>query len=163
MLNPFRSHALQHTRLLCPPLSPRVCSKSCPLSQWCYLTISSFAAPFSFPPQSFPDTGSFPVSRFFTSGSQNIGASASASVLPMNIQDWFPLELTGLITLLSQGHSRVFSNTTVRKHHVFSVQPSLWLINCSSEYYCFWWVLWGLIVNYQAESSLVDPWICNLC
>ena len=126
-------------------------------------TISSFAAPFSFSLQSFPDSGPFPVSWLFTSGSQNFGASASASVLPMNIQDWFPLGLTGLIALLSWGRSRVFSSTAVWKHHFFSVQPSLWLINCSSEYYCFWWVIWGLIVNYQAENSLVDPWICNLC
>ena len=86
-------------RLICPPLSPRVCSNSCPLRQWCYLTISSSSAPFSFWLQSFPASGSFPASWLFTSGSQNIEASVSASVLLMNIQGWFPLELTGLLML----------------------------------------------------------------
>ena len=107
----LRPHGLEHTRLPCPSLSPGVCSDSYPLSQWCYLTISSSAALFSFCLQSFPASGSFPMSRVFTSGGQNIGASASASVLPMNIQGWFPLGLTGLISLLSKGLSRVFSST----------------------------------------------------
>ena len=88
-------HRLQHARLLYPPLSPRVCSDSCPLSLWCYLTISSSAAPFSFCPQSFLASGSFPMSRLLASGGQSIGASASASVFSMNIQDWFPLEFIG--------------------------------------------------------------------
>ena len=105
--------------------SPGACSNSCPLSQWCHPTISSFVVPFSSCFQSFPASGSFPMSRFFTSSGQNIGASASASVLPMNTQDWFPLGLTGLISLLSKGLSRVFSNTTVQKHQFFSTQPSL--------------------------------------
>ena len=104
-------HGLEHTRLPCPSLSPGVCSDSYPLSQWCYLTISSSVALFSFCLQSFPASGSFPMSRVFTSGGQSIGASASASVLPMNIQGWFPLGLTGLISLLSKGLSRVFSST----------------------------------------------------
>ena len=95
-------HGLWHARPLCPLLSPWVCSNSCPLSQWCYLTISSSAAPFSFCFQSFPASGSFPMSLLFVSGGQSTGASASASVLPMNIQDWFPLGLTGLISLLSK-------------------------------------------------------------
>ena len=121
---------LQHTRLLCPPLSLRVCSNSCPLSQWCYLTISSSAAPY-FGLQSFSASGPFPVSQLFSSGGQSIGASAW--VLPMNIQGWFPLGLTGLI-LLSRGRSRVVSNTTIWKHQFFSVQPSLW----SNAHICMW-------------------------
>ena len=100
-------------------------SNSCPLSQWCHPTMSSSVVPFSCP-QSFPASGSFPMSQLFTSGGQSIGASASASVLPMNIQGWFPLGLTGLISLLSKGLSRIFSSTTVRKHQFFSTQPSLW-------------------------------------
>ena len=100
-----------------------VCSNSCPLSWWCNLTISSSVTPFSCP-QSFPASGSFPVSWLFASGGQSI--DASASVLPMNIQGWFPLGLTSLISLLSKGLSRVFSNTTVWKHQFFSAHPSLW-------------------------------------
>ena len=110
-------------RLPCPSLSPWVCSNSCPLSQWCHPTISSSFAPFSCP-QSFPAPESFPMSRLFASGCQIIGASASASVLPMNIQSWFPLGLTGLIALLSKELSRVFSSTTVQKHQFFGIQPS---------------------------------------
>ena len=102
----------------------RVRSNSWPLSQWCYLTISSSAALFSFCLQSFPASGSLPMSQLFTSGGQSIGASAS--VLPMNIQGWFPLGLTGLIFLQSKRLSRVFSSTTIRKHQFFSTQPSLW-------------------------------------
>ena len=92
-------YELQHTRLLCPSLSPDICSNSCPLSQWCYLTISSSAVPFSSCPQSFPASGSFPMSRLFASGGQSIGASSLATVLPMNIQGWFPLRFTGLVFL----------------------------------------------------------------
>ena len=92
-------HGLQHARLLCPPISPRDCSDSCPLSRWCHQTISSSAAPFCFCLHSVPASGSFHMSQFFTSGGQSIGVSASASVLPMNIQDWFPLGLTGLISV----------------------------------------------------------------
>ena len=95
--------------LLCPPLSPRVCSNSCPLSQWCYLTISSSVTPISFCLQSFPESGSFPVSWILISEGQSIGASASASVLPKNIQGGFPLGLIGMISLQSKGLSRVFS------------------------------------------------------
>ena len=116
---------LQHARLPCPPLSPGVCSNSCPSSQWCYLTISFSVVPFS-PLKSFPALGSLPMSQFFTSGGQSIGASASASVLPMNIQGWFPLGRTGWISLQSKGLSRVFSNTTAQKHQFFSTPPSLW-------------------------------------
>ena len=105
-------------------LSPRACSNSYPLSWWCHPTISSFVIPF-FCLQSSPASGSFPMSQFFTTGGQSIGVSASASVLPMNIQDWFPLGLAGLISLQSKGLSIVFSSTTVWKHQFFSAQPSL--------------------------------------
>ena len=121
-------HKLQHARLPCPSPSPRVCSNSCLLSRWCCLIISSSTALFSFCLWSFPASGSFPVSQFLSSGGQSIGASASESVLPVNIQNWFPLGLTGLI-LQSKGLSRAFSNTTVQKHQFFSAQFSLWS-NC---------------------------------
>ena len=126
MSNSLQPHGLQHASIYWPSLSPRVCSNPCPLSWWCYLTISSSAALLSFCLQSFPASGSFPMSWLFTSGGQSIGASASVSVLPMNIQDWFPLGLTGLISLSSKGLSGVFSSTTVQKHQFFSVQLSLW-------------------------------------
>ena len=100
-------------------LSPRVCSNSYPLSQWCHPTISSSVVPFSFCLQSFPVSGSFSMSRIFASGDQSIRASASASVLPMNIQGWFPLVLTNLMSLLSKGLSRVSSGTTIWKHQFF--------------------------------------------
>ena len=102
---------LQHTRPPCPSPTPGVYSNSCPLSQWCHPTISSSVVPFSSCPQSFPASGSFPMSQFFTSGGQSIGVSASTSVFPMNIQGLFPLGLIGLISLLSKGLSRVYSNT----------------------------------------------------
>ena len=117
-------HGLQHIRLTCPPLSPGLCY-SCPLSWGCYLTISSSAARFPFCFPSFPASGSFPVSWVFTLDGQSIGASSSASVLPKNIQDWFPLGLTSLIFLLSKGLSRVFSNSTVQKHPFYGTQLSL--------------------------------------
>ena len=124
--NSLQLYELKHTKLPCPSLSPRVCSNSCPLSQWCHPTVSSSVAPCSSCLQSFPASEIFPMSWLFTSGGQNIGASASAAVLLMNNQSWFPLLLTGLISLLSKGFSRVFSNTTVQKHQVFSAQPSLY-------------------------------------
>ena len=110
----------------CPSLSPRVSSNPCPLSWWCHPTISSSVFPFSSHLKSFPASGSFPVSQFFTSGGQHIGASTSTSVLPMNFQGWFPLGWTGWISLQSKGLSRVFSDTTVQKYQFFDVQPSLW-------------------------------------
>ena len=103
-------------------LPPRVCSNSCPLSQWCYLIISSFAAHFSFYPQYFPASGSFPMSQLFPSGGRSIGASASASALPMSIKDWSPLGWTGLISLLSMGLSKIFSSTTFQKHQFYCTQ-----------------------------------------
>ena len=139
-----------HPRLFCPSLSLRVCSNSSPLSWWCYLTISSSAASFSFCLQSFPASGAFPMSPFFASDGQSIRASALASALPMNIQDWFPLRLTGLVSLLSKGLSRVFSNTTAQKHQFFGAQLSsqsnshihTWLLeNSGLKKWCFWTVV----------------------
>ena len=121
----LRSHGLQHTRPPCPSSTPGVYSNSCPLSWWCHPTISSSVGPFSFCPQSFPASGSFQMSQFFASGGQSTGVLASTSVLPMNIQDWFPLGWTSWISLLSKGLSRVFSNTTVQKHPFFGAQLSL--------------------------------------
>jgi len=118
-------HRLQHSRPPCPSPTPRVYSNSCPLSQWCHPTISSSVVPFSSRLQSFPASGSFQMSHFLTSGGQSIGVSASVSVLPMNIQDWFPLGWTSWISLQSKGLSRVSSNTTFQKHQFFSTQLSL--------------------------------------
>jgi len=118
-------HGLQHARPPCPSPTPRVHSNSCPLSWWCHPTISSSVIPFSSCLQSFLASGSFQMSQLFASGGQSIGVSASPSVLPMNIQNWFPLGLTGWISLQSKGLSRVFSNTTVQKHQFFSAQLSL--------------------------------------
>ena len=115
-------HGRQHARHPCPSPTPRVYSNSFPLSWWCHPTISSSVVPFSSRLQSFPASGSFPISQFFPSG-QSIGISAS-SVLPMNIQDWFPLGWPGWISLQSKGLSRVFSNTTVQRHQFFSTQIS---------------------------------------
>ena len=122
VFNSLWLHEPQHTRPPCSSPTPRVHPNPCPLSHWWHPTISSSVIPFSSCPQSFPASGSFPVSQFFASGGQSIGASASASVLPVNIQDWFPLGLTGLISLQSKGLSLVFFNTTVQKHQ--------WLVPC---------------------------------
>ena len=107
-------HEQQHARLPCPSLSPGVCSNSYPLSQQCHLTILSSVVPFSSCPQTLPASESFPMTRRFASGVQSIGASALASVLPVNFQGWFPLRLTGVISLLSKGLSRVFSSTSLK-------------------------------------------------
>ena len=125
MSDSLQPHGLQHARLPCPSPTPGVYSNSCPLSRWCHPIISSSVIPFSSCHQSFPASGSFQMNQLFASGSQSIGASASASVLPMNIQDWFPLGWTVWISLLSKGLSRVFPNTTFQKHQFFSIQPSL--------------------------------------
>ena len=117
--NSLWPHGLQHARLPCPSPTPGACSNSCPSNSWCHPTISHSIIPLSCL-HSFPASRHFSMSQFFASGGQSIGVSASASVLPMNIQDWFPLELTDLISLLSKGLSRVFSNTTVEKHQFFS-------------------------------------------
>jgi len=118
-------HGLQHTRLPSSSSSPRACSNSCPLSQWCHPTILPSVVLFSCL-QSFSPSGSFLMKQFFASNDESIGASASASVLLMHIQDWFPVRLTALISLRSKGLSRVFSSTTAQKHHFFGIQPSLW-------------------------------------
>ena len=125
MSNSLRPHGLQHARFSCSSPTPRAYSNSYPLSWWCHPTISSSVIPFSSCLQSFPASGSFPMSQFFPSGGQSIEALASVSVLPMNIKDWFPLGWTGWISWQSKGHSSVFSNTIVQKHQFFSagVQP----------------------------------------
>ena len=138
MSNSLQLHGIQQARLPCPSPSPRVHSDSCPLSWWCHPTISSSVVPFSFCPQSFPASGSFPMSRLFTSGGQSIGASAS--VLPVNIQGWSPLRL---ISLLSKGLSGVFCSTTIRRHQFFGALPSL----RSSSY------------NHTWPLGRLEPWL----
>ena len=146
MSDSLRPHRLQCARLSCPSPTPGICSDSSLSSQWCHPTISPSVTPFSSCLQTFPASQSFPMSQFFVSGGQSIGFSASASILSMNIQDWFPLGLTGLFirfvyivrghqlavksrtepcSLQSKGLSRVFSNTTVQKHQFFGAQLSL--------------------------------------
>ena len=134
LVDSLRPHESQHARPPCPSPTPRVHSHSRPSRQWCHPAISSSVVPFCSCPQSFPASGSFPVSRLFTSGSQSTEVSVSASVLPMNNQGWFPLGLTGLISLMSKGLSRVFSSTTVQKHKFFSAQPHL----CSHIHNDYW-------------------------
>ena len=126
MSDSLQPHEPQHARLPCPSPAPRVHPNTCPLSQWCHLTISSSVIPFSSHLQSFPASGSFQRSQLFTLGGQSIGVSASTSVLPMSTQDWSPLGWTGWISLQSKGLSRVFSNTIVQKHQFFCAQLSLW-------------------------------------
>ena len=142
MSDSLQPHGLQHARLPCSSPTPRAYSNSYPLSQWGHPTISSSVIPFSFRLQSFPASESFPMSQFFASDGQRIGISASASVLPMNIQDWFPLRWTGWISLQSKGLSRVFSNTTVQKHQFFGAQLSLW-----SSSHIHTWLLEKVISN----------------
>ena len=129
MFNYLRPHELQHGRLPCPLPTLGARSNSCPSSQWCHPTISSFVILFSSWLQSFPASGSFPMSQFFTSDGQNIGVSPSASVLPMNIQDWFPLGLTGLISLQSN------SPTPHSKHQFLGAQFSLWSVTSIHDYW----------------------------
>ena len=124
-LCPTLSKPMQHGMPPCPSPTPRAYSNSCPLRWWFQPTISSSVVPFSSCLQSFPETGSFQMRQFFTSGGQSIGVSASASVLPMNTQKWSPLVWTGWISLQSKGISKAFSNTTVQKHQFFSTQIPL--------------------------------------
>ena len=126
MSDSLRPHGLQYTRLPYPSLSPWVCSNSCPLSRWWNATISSSVLVFSSCPQPFPASGCYPVNWLSASGGKRVGVSASVSVLPVNIQDWFPLLLTGLISLLSKRLPRIFSSTTIQKHRFFGAQPPLW-------------------------------------
>ena len=135
----LQPHGLQQARLSCPSPTPRPYSNSCPSDRWCHPTISSSVIPLSSCLQPFPASHSFQMSQFFSSDGQSIGvsASASASVLPKNIQDWFPLGLTGWTSLLSKGLSRIFSNTTVQKHQFFGVAKSLWKWLSSSSSFHF--------------------------
>ena len=121
----LRPHELQHARPPCPSPTPRVHPNPCPLSQWRHPTISSSVIPFSSWSQSFPESGSSPMSQLFASGGQSVGVSTSTTVLPKNTQDWSPLGWTGWISLQFKGLSRVFSNTIVQKHQFFGAQPSL--------------------------------------
>ena len=150
-------HGLQHTRPLCASPTPRICSNSCPLSQRCHPTSSSSVIPFSSCLQSFPASGSFPMSPLSTSDVQSIRASASASDFPMNIQDWFPLGLSDLISLLSKGLSGVFSSTTVQKHLFFSAQSSLWSNSHLQHDY------WKNYTDYidLPDSSIGKDSVCN--
>ena len=143
MSNSLWPHWQQNSRLLCLSPTPRFYSNSCQLSWWYHPTISPSVVPFSPCLQSFPASGSFPMSRFFTSDGQSIGVSASASVLPMNIQDYFPLGWTGVISLQSKGLSRVFSNTTVQKHQFFGAQLSFFFSFFLSF---FFFKHWGLFI-----------------
>ena len=120
----LQPHESQHARPPCPSPTPRVHPNPCPSRRWCYPAISSSVIPFSFCPQSFPASESFPMSQLFAWGGQSIGVSASTPILPMNTQDWSPLGWTGWISLQSKGLSRVFSNTTVQKHQFVSTQLS---------------------------------------
>ena len=136
MSNSLRPHGLQHARLCCPSPSSRACSNLHPLSQWCHPIISSSVISFSSCLQSFPVSGFFPMSQFFTSGGQNTGVSAQHQSFQWIIQDWFPLGWTGWISLQSKGPSRVFSNTTVQKHQLFGAQLILW-----SNFHIHTWLL----------------------
>ena len=137
-----------------PSICPRICSNSCPLGWWCHSTISSSVIPFSSCLQSFPASGSF-LSWLFASSGQSIGASASASVLPMNIQDWFPLGLSGWISLLSKELSRVFCSTTIWVYQFFGTQPSLW-----SNSHIDTWLLEN-IINFLLIFTWVHPTFIN--
>ena len=152
------SHRLQHARLPGQSPTPRACSNSCTLSWWYHPTISSSVVRFSSCLQSFQATGSFPMSQFFASDGQSFGVLASVSVLPMNSQDWFPLGLTGLISLLSRGLSRVFSNITVQKHQFFSAQLSWW-----SNSHIYTWLLKKMIaLTRQTFVSKVMSLLFNM-
>ena len=149
-------HGLQHARPPCPSTTPRVYSNSCPLSRWCHPPISSSAVPFSSRLQSFAASRSFQMSQFFTSGGQSIGVSASASVLPMTIQDWFPLGWTGWISLQFKGLSRVFSNTRVQKRQFFGAQLRLidsYINACNIDDYFNWLtVYWVILIIWDVDE-----------
>ena len=146
-------HGLQHARLPCPSLSPGVWSNSCSLSWWCHPTISSSVIPFSSCSQSFPASESFPMSQLFTSSGHSIGASASASVLPMNIQGWFPLGFTGSISLLSKGFSRVFSGTIVRKQRMNSVTCKVFVFTTFIKFlFLVFWMIWFCVTCHEGVS-----------
>ena len=151
----FTTPWLRHTRLPCPPLSSRVCSNSCPLSQWCYLTISSSVSPFFSCPQPFAKSGSFPTSCLFASRGHSI--EASASVLPVNIQGWIPLGLTGLTSLQSKGLSRAFSSTIVRKHQFFGWCSVFFMVQLSHPY-----VTTGKTTALTRQTLSAKWYLCSL-
>ena len=148
MSDSLQPNELQHARPPCSSQTPGVYPNSCPSSRWCYPAISSSVIPFSSCPQSFPAMGYFQMSQLSTSGGQSIGVSASTSVPPMNTQGWFPLGLTGLISLLSKEFSRVFSRTTIWKHQLFSAQSSLW-----SNSHIYTWLLENHSLDYTDTLS----------
>ena len=152
------SHGLQGAMLPSPSLSSGVSLNSCPLSQWCYPTISSSVSLFSTCLQSFPISGLFPVNQLFTPGSQSTGDPASVSVIPMNSQGWFPLGLTGLMSLLSKGFSRIFSKTTIWKDQFFGAQPSLW----SNSYIRTWLLEKTIALTIQAFVGKVMSLLLQL-
>ena len=157
MSESLQPYGLQHARPPCPSPSLGVHPNTCPLSQWCHPTISSSVVPFSSCPQSFPASGSFPMSHFFASSGQSIGVSGSTSVLPMNIQDWSPLGWTGWISLKSKGLSRVFFNTTVQKHQFFGAQSSLW----SNIWHDYWktigLIIWAFVSKVMSSFLMCCP------
>ena len=154
----LQPHRLEQARLPCPSPTPRACSNSCPSSWWCNPTISSSFISSCL--QSFPASGSLPMSSFSSSGGQSTGASASASVLPVNIQGWFPLGLTGLISLKSKELSRVFSSPIIQKNQFFHAQPSL----CSNAHICTWLLEKPQLQLYWPLSAkwCLCLWICCL-
>ena len=149
MSDSLRPHGLQHARPPCPSPTPGVYSDSCPFSWWCHPTISSSVITFSSHLKSFPASGSFQMNQFFLSGGQSIEVSASTSVLPMNIQDWFPLGLTDWFSLLSKGLSRIFSSTTTQQHPFFGVQPGLW----SNSHIHTWLLEKSWLASYKSLSA----------
>ena len=159
MSKSLRPHELQYARHPCSSLSPGVCSNSCLLYQWCHPTISSSVTPFYSCLQSFPAWESSQISQLFASGAQSIGASASASVLPMKTQGWFPLGLTGLISLQSKGLARVLSSTTIQKQQFYRAQPSLWSKSTSIHDY---WKNHCLTIQTLSAKWYLCFWICYL-
>ena len=161
MSDSLQPHGLQHARLSCPLPTPGACSNSCPLSRWYHPTISSSVIPFSSCLQSFPASGSFQMSQLFTSGGQSTGVSASASILPMNIQGWFPLGWTGWIYLQFKRLSTVFSNTTAQKHHLlqcsafFIVQLSHPYMTTGKTIVLTRWTFVGKVMFFNMLSRLV--------
>ena len=147
MSNSLWPHGLQNARLPCPSSTPRACSNSCPSSRWCHPTISSSVDPFSSHLQSSPESGSFLMSRLFASGGQCIGISASVSVLPMNIQDWFPLGLTGLISLQSKGLS------IAACHWVAELGFKPGFLDLWFKRYSFW----GMLVEQKTLGTTLPP------
>ena len=141
----LQPHGLQHTKPPCPSLSSEACPSLCPLLWWCHPAISSLVSPFFSCPQSFPASGTFPVSKLFASDDQNTGVSASASLLPVIIQGWFPLRLIYFISLLSKELAQVFSSTTVQRHQFFGTLPSL--LSSSQQPYMTTWKTVALTIR----------------